>query len=106
LTTFQFASTALTATVKEEPAVRVPGVPLLPVAVPASALSPGTNSCSFVKAPALTVKLELAGPVVVPSLAVIVAVSAFVNVVASVVVDWPLVKLTTLVYVGVPPGPV
>jgi hypothetical protein len=36
---------------------------------------------------AYTVKLELAGPVVVPSLAVIVVVSAFVRVVASVVVD-------------------
>jgi hypothetical protein len=45
----------------------------------------------------LTVKLELAGPVVVPSLAVIVVTSAFVSVVASVVVDCPLVKLTVVV---------
>ena len=36
---------------------------------------------------AFTVKLELAGPVVVPSPAVIVVVSAFVRVVARVVVD-------------------
>jgi hypothetical protein len=46
---------------------------------------------------AYTVKLELAGPVVVPSLAVIVVVSAFVSVVASVVVDCPLAKLTLVV---------
>src|ERR1035437_6088546 len=45
---------------------------------------------------AFTVKLELAGPVVVPSLAVIVVVSAFVSVVASIVVDCPLVKLTAV----------
>ena len=83
----QFASTALTVTVRAVPAVWAVGVPVFPLAVPGAAVSPGTNNCSFVKAPALIVKLELAGPVVVPSLAVIVVASAFVSVVASVVVD-------------------
>ena len=49
------------------------------------------------KAPALTVKLELAGPVVVPSPAVMVVVSAFLKVVARVVVDTPFVKFTAVV---------
>ena len=37
------------------PAVSADGVPDLPVAVPASAVSPGVSSCSFVNAPGLTV---------------------------------------------------
>src|SRR5438034_635177 len=56
-TRFQFASTALTVTVKAVPAVRAVGVPILPVAVPGAAVSPGTNNCSFANAPALTVTL-------------------------------------------------
>src|SRR5437868_1256675 len=59
LTTFQFASTALTVMLKLVPAVRVVGEPVLPVPVPGAAASPGTKSCSLVKAPALTVILGL-----------------------------------------------
>ena len=44
LTRFQFASTALTVTVNAVPAVLAVGVPVLPVAVPAAAVSPGTRS--------------------------------------------------------------
>ena len=55
LTRFQFASTALTVTMKEVPAVWAMAVPVLPVPVPAAALSPGTSNCSLAKAPALTV---------------------------------------------------
>ncbi len=32
------------------------GVPVLPVAVPGAAVSPGTSNCSFANAPGLTVK--------------------------------------------------
>src|SRR5205085_1052425 len=54
-TGFQLASTALTVTVNEEPAVRALGLPVLPVALPGSAVSPGIKSWSLAKAPALTV---------------------------------------------------
>ena len=54
-TMFQFASTALTVTENGVPAVRADGVPVFPVALPGAAVSPGTSSCSFVNAPALTV---------------------------------------------------
>src|SRR2546428_13844779 len=43
LTTFQLASTALTATLKAVPAVWPDGVPALPLAVPGAAVSPGAN---------------------------------------------------------------
>jgi len=46
--TFQFASTALTVTVKTVPAVCAAGVPVLPVVVPGAAVSPGSRICSFV----------------------------------------------------------
>src|SRR6266542_831370 len=55
VTRFQFASTALTVTLKAVPAFWAVGVPVLPVAVPGAAVSPGTSSCSFTKAPVLTV---------------------------------------------------
>ena len=45
-TTFQFASTALTVTLKEPPAVCADGVPVLPVAVPGAAVSPGAGSAA------------------------------------------------------------
>ena len=70
------------------------GVPAVCVAMFPSAVFVTTNEFS---APALTVKVELAGPVIVPSLAVIVVVSAFRNVVVRVVVEPPLVKLTAVV---------
>src|SRR5947207_8669094 len=55
LATFQFASTALTVTLKAVPALCAVGVPFLPVAVPGAAVSPGTSNCNFRKAPGLTV---------------------------------------------------
>ena len=83
LTTFQFASTALTMTLKTVPAVCAEGVPLLPVAVPGAAVSPGTSSCSFTNVPELTVidglVLELLEPSVT-SLAVTVALPAVMSV--------------------------
>src|ERR1041384_1000893 len=100
VTMFPPASTALILISNAVPAVCVPILASLVFVTEKAA-----------KVPALTVRLELAGPVVVPSLAVIVVVSAFFRVVASVVVDTPLVKLTPVVYVGAAkpalvPGPV
>ena len=43
LTGFQLASTALTVTLKLLPAVCADGVPVLPVAVPGAAVSPGSR---------------------------------------------------------------
>src|SRR5436190_870308 len=40
---FQLASTALTVTLKAEPAVCALAVPVLPLLVPGAAVSPGTN---------------------------------------------------------------
>ena len=63
---FQFASTALTVTLKAVPAVCALAVPLLPVAVPAAALSPGIRTCSLAKAPAFTATEEPVLAVIVP----------------------------------------
>src|SRR6266850_227453 len=52
VTRFQLASTALTVTLNALPAVSTLGVPLLPLALPGSAVSPGTNNCNLLKAPA------------------------------------------------------
>src|SRR5204862_5014151 len=54
-TGFQSASTALTVTVNADPSSCALGLPVLPVELPGEAVSPGTRSWSFVKAPALTV---------------------------------------------------
>jgi hypothetical protein len=59
LTKFQLASTALTVTVTAAPAVCAEGEPVLPVVVPAAAVSPGINTCNFAAAPALTVNEPL-----------------------------------------------
>ncbi len=66
LTTFQFASTAFTVTVKAPPAVWAEGAPVLPEAVPGAAVSPGSRICSFVKAPALIVVAGLVFAVIAP----------------------------------------
>src|SRR5258708_7410381 len=47
LTTFQLSSTALTVTLNAVPAVRAVGVPVLPVALPGAAVSPGAVHCRF-----------------------------------------------------------
>jgi hypothetical protein len=54
-TTFQFASTALTVTVNDEPDVCAVGDPALPDPVPGAAVSPGSSTCSLDAVPALTV---------------------------------------------------
>src|ERR1044071_7174155 len=82
LTRFQLASTALTVTVNAVPAVRAVGVPVLPVAVPGAAVSPGANNCNFTNAPAFTVTLGLVLALSVPaaSVAVMVRVPAVLKV--------------------------
>src|SRR5437016_6017867 len=67
LTRFQLASTALTVRVNAEPAVCELGLPVLPVAVPGRAVSPGASNCNLAKAPALTVMAALVLPLLVPS---------------------------------------
>src|SRR5438132_1529009 len=84
-TRFQFASTALTVTLNELPAVCALGVPVLPVALPGSAVSPGISSCSFANVPTLTVVDGLVLAVLVPSLES-VAVTVFEPAVFSVTV--------------------
>src|SRR5438477_145868 len=77
LTTFQLASTALTAIplAVAVPAVcRVGGAAVLPVAVPGAATSPGNRICSFVTAPTFTVTLALVLAVNVPPASVAVTV--------------------------------
>src|SRR6185503_6084626 len=59
LTRFQLESTELTVTLYGVPADRAEGVPVLPLAVPGAAVSPGTSNCNFTKAPALTVTAGL-----------------------------------------------
>ena len=61
LTRFQLASTALTTIplAMAVPAVCSVGVPVLPVAVPGMAVSPGSSSCSLVTGPGLTVMAGL-----------------------------------------------
>ena len=55
VTRFQLSSTALTVIDTVLPAVTAVGVPVFPVTVPGAAVSPGSSTCSFVAAPALTV---------------------------------------------------
>src|ERR1017187_5741821 len=49
LTLFQVASTAFTVTVTKSPEVAAVGVPPLPVRVLGALVSPGSNTCSWVK---------------------------------------------------------
>ena len=69
-------------TLKAVPAVRAVGEPVLPEPVPGDAVSPGTTSCSFTNAPALTVTLALvlAVSVAAASVAVMVRAPAVLNV--------------------------
>ena len=65
LTTFQLASTAFTVTLKGTPAFWPIGLPVLPVIVPAAAVSPGIRICNFVTAPRAGVR-EADVPVIAP----------------------------------------
>src|SRR5438477_153509 len=95
LTTFQFASTALTTIPL---AIAVPAVcavgaaAVLPVAVPGAATSPGSKICSFVTAPAFTVTLALVLAVNAPPASV--AVTVRVPVVLKVKLDKEAVPAT------------
>src|SRR5438094_101588 len=83
LTRFQFASTALTVTVKAVPTVWAAGEPVLPAALPGEAVSPGAKICNLVNAPELTMTegLVLAViPVCVTSEAATVALPALLSV--------------------------
>ena len=60
VTTFQYASTALTVTVTAEPAVTADGDPDLPVTEPGSADSPGRSTCNFVTPAVFTVNVPAA----------------------------------------------
>src|SRR5882672_6324974 len=64
LTRFQKASTALTVTPKLTPASWALGVPVLPLALPGAALSPGTSNCNWAKAAGLTTMLAEAALVI------------------------------------------
>ena len=91
LTTFQFASTAFTVTLKAPPAVCIEGAPVFPLAVPGAAASPGISNCILTIAPARTVtaglvEFVLAGLVV--SLAVIVGVPAVLSVILKILVPF------------------
>src|SRR6266404_3429286 len=89
LTRFQFASTALTVTLKGVPAARAVGAPVFPLTVPGAAVSPGTNNCSLANAPAFTVTRELVLAVFVPSVtsvAIIVLLPAVLSVTENVLV--------------------
>jgi hypothetical protein len=63
VTTFQFASTALTVTANGFSAVCADGLPVLPVCVPGAADSPGSNNCSFENAFAGSVVIDALVPV-------------------------------------------
>lgn len=93
---FQFVSTALTVTVKLAAALWPVGAPVLPVAVPGAADSPGARTCNFANGPGFTVRLELCTPLRPVAVAVIAVVSALGKVVVSVVVDWPEPKFTAV----------
>ena len=88
-TGFQLASTALTVTLNDEPAVWALGAPVLPEAVPGAAVSPGRRICSFANAPPVIVVAGLVLAVFVPSLwsvAVTVAEPAVTSAIDSVFV--------------------
>src|ERR1041385_4479060 len=98
LTGFQFASTALTVTLKGAPAARSAGVPVFPETVPGAAISPGTSSCNLANAPAPTATGELVIAVFVPSVtsvAVTVVLPAVLSVRENV-----LVPLDRLAFAG------
>src|SRR5437773_6161044 len=59
VTTLQFASTALTVTLKAVPAFWASTEPVLPFAAPGAQASPGTSSCSFARAPAFPARRGL-----------------------------------------------
>src|SRR5437899_8849278 len=97
-TRFQYASTDLTVTLKAVPAAWAVGVPLLPVAVPGAAVSPGTSNCSFTNGPALTVSswVALVRPL---AAAVIVGVPAFGSLYLKLALLAPLAIVTLVIVV-------
>jgi len=89
VTIFQLASTAFTVTVKAVPFDCAVGVaPVLPVAEPAEATSPGNNICSLANAPAFMVTEGLVLELVVKP--VVVAVTVLVPAVTKVTLKVPV----------------
>ena len=76
VSTFQLASTALTVTLNVVATICATGVPVLPLAVPAAALSPGANSCSLANGPVLTRTFDEIALLKLPLLKTIVIVCA------------------------------
>ena len=76
LTIFQLASTALTVTLKAVSGDWTLGVPVLPLAVPGAAVSPGANTCNWMNGPALSTTAEETVLLKPPLLKLIVIVSA------------------------------
>src|ERR1051325_2565675 len=76
LTTFQLSSTAFTVALKGVDGTCVLGDQILPLAVPGAELSPGTKTCSFVNASALTTTLPEVALVKLPALKTTFIVSA------------------------------
>src|SRR5436305_8074664 len=98
LTRFQLASTALTVALNAAPAAWAVGVPVLPVAVPGAAVSPGTSNCSFTNAAAVTVSSWVA--LVKPLLAaVIVGVPDFGSLYLKLALLSPLAMVTFVIVV-------
>src|SRR5438552_3174552 len=86
LTRFHAASTERIVTLNAVPAAWAVGVPVLPVAVPGAAVSPGTNTCNFANGPTFTVIEGLVFAVLLPSvtsLAVTVLLPAVLKVTAK-----------------------
>ena len=65
-TRFQRASTALIVKSNGVATARAEAVPVLPVAVPGAAVSPGARICNLVKAPAVVVSSKGDGVVTLP----------------------------------------
>ena len=77
--TFQYASQALTVTVKTAPAYWISGVPVFPSPLAGDAVSPGTRTCNFTGTPGFIVSTGVSSDDrAVPSIsaAVIVVVPA------------------------------
>ena len=103
LTTFQFASTALTVTVNAAPEVCGAGVPVLPGAVPGADVSPGTNNCSLTNGPAFTGMAGLVLAVFAPSV-MSVAVTVALPIVLSVTLNTRLPDASAAFVGKVAPG--
>ena len=102
-TTFQFASTAFTVTVNPVPDVCALGAPVLPVALPADAASPGTRICTFANGPAMVVMLPLVPVMLEPSVAVTVCAVPATVLAVNVTVARPFASVVLVALANDPP---